>query len=165
MRTWGHVLLAGLLVTAATGCNAETGTALPAQTTTTTTTASATAALPSATAPAMATDGVNYAACGDGNCEVVVSGPAEIPVGGSLGAGTLSVTAVNADGIDFKLALGAGSSSGSLKGNCMLTFVRGGGGSSCSSKPMDPPAPKVGTVAMQLGDVRPGAVVLRLVTG
>jgi hypothetical protein len=73
---------------------------------------------------------------------------------------------VLADGIDFGLKLASGASSnGSLKGNCTLTFTRGGGGSSCSNEPAGPPTPRSGTFALQLASASDGVMILRMVTG
>ncbi|MEV6900373.1 hypothetical protein [Amycolatopsis sp. NPDC051372] len=50
------------------------------------------AAASSAESPAA--DGTNYSSCTDGDCEVAVSGPTDIPLGGQGDVATLSVTEV-----------------------------------------------------------------------
>jgi hypothetical protein len=155
------LLTGGLLAALATaGCGTVSGTAVPAATTTAAVTTTTT------TPPApTAADGADYAACADGTCEVAVSGPVDIPLGGSVGPGTFAVRAVLADGVEFELTSAIGGGSGSLKGHCTATFVPGGGGMSCSSKPSAPPEPRAGVLAVQMVGVTDGTAVLRLVTG
>ncbi|ONI90912.1 hypothetical protein ALI22I_10785 [Saccharothrix sp. ALI-22-I] len=152
-----RLLIAGGLLAAMTaaGCGTVSGTAVPAPTTTTTT----------PPPPPTATDGTDYAACADGTCEVAVSGPVDIALGGSAGPGTFSVRTMHADGIDFEVTLAQSGGSGTLKGHCTLSFVPGGGGSSCSTKPSPPPAPRAGVLAVQMVGVTDGTAVLRLVSG
>ncbi|MGC7096857.1 hypothetical protein ACPZ19_19470 [Amycolatopsis lurida] len=111
-----------------------------------------------------AADGRDYATCADGTCEVLVSGPVEIALGGTAGISKLVVQAVEGDGIRFETQ-GEGTSSGSLSTNCISTFYENGGGSSCSTAPREAPAPTDGVVAMQLASVRDGTAVLRVVSG
>ncbi|MBN6033632.1 hypothetical protein [Amycolatopsis sp. 195334CR] len=109
----------------------------------------------------VAADGSDYAACADGTCEVLVSGPAEIALSGTAGISKLVVRAVEGNGIRFE----AGGSSGSLSANCISTFYENGGGSSCSTAPREAPAPVDGIVAMQIASVQDGTAVLRVVSG
>ncbi|WP_158848843.1 hypothetical protein [Saccharothrix deserti] len=156
--TVDRLLITGGLLAAmvAAGCGTVSGTAVPAPTTTTTTT----------TPPApTAADGTDYAACADGTCEVAVSGPVDIALGGSAGPGTFSVRTMHADGIDFEVSLAQSGGRGTLKGHCTLSFHPGGGGSSCSNKPGPPPTPKAGVLAVQMVGVTAGTAVLRLVSG
>lgn len=144
---------------AATGCGTVAGNAVPAPTTTTTVTTTTTPPAPTAA------DGADYAACADGTCEVALTGPVDIAVGGSTGPGTFKVLAVGEDGIEFELDLPRSGGRGTLKGFCTLTFVPGGGGSSCSTKPSAPPEPRTGVLAVQLVGVAGGTAVVRLVAG
>ncbi|UJW35760.1 hypothetical protein L3Q67_19370 [Saccharothrix sp. AJ9571] len=111
-----------------------------------------------------AADGRDYAACADGNCEVLLSGPAEIGLSGTAGLRKLLVQAVEGDGIRFETQ-GDGTSSGSLSLNCISKFYENGGGSSCSTGEQEAPEPVDGVVAMQVADLREGTVVLRIVSG
>ncbi|MEU4765221.1 hypothetical protein AB0H12_18380 [Actinosynnema sp. NPDC023794] len=157
------LLAGGLLAALATaGCGPVSGTAVPAPMTATTTTTTTTTTTPPAPTAA---DGANYAACADGTCEVALSGPVDIPLGGAAGPGTFAVRAVLADGIEFELTSAIGGGSGSLKGHCTATFVPGGGGMSCSNKPSPPPEPRAGVLAVQMVGVVDGTAVVRLVTG
>jgi hypothetical protein len=164
--TADRLLLAGgvLAALATAGCGSVPGTALPAATTTTHTTTTTTTTTTTEPTPTAA-NGTDYAACADGTCEVAVSGPVDIPLGGPTGAGTFAVRAVRADGIDFELTLPHTGSSGSLGGFCTATFTAGGGGMACSNRPSGPPEPQPGVLAVQLVDATGGTVVLRLVTG
>lgn len=120
---------------------------------------------PSTTAapPALtAADGSNFAACADGTCEVLVTGPADIPLTGQGGLQGISVAAVTAQGIDFKLN---GGGEGSLSPGCIVTLYENGSGSSCSSGEPRKPDPVDGVLALQLTEVRDGKAVLRLVSG
>ncbi|WP_020668149.1 hypothetical protein [Amycolatopsis nigrescens] len=124
------------------------------------------AAPPSSAAP-VAADGTDFTACTDGNCEVLVSAPADIPVGGHGGGITkLSVVTLDAAGLSFKTETDGGGGSGELKGGCVLTFYSGGGGSRCTSggEPTAPEA-QTGVLAMQLVSATDKGVVVRLVAG
>jgi hypothetical protein len=127
-------------------------------------TAGATASTPSSSAvPApVAVDGSDYTACADGACEVLVTGPVDIPLTGQGGLRRISVVAVTADGIDFAAD---GGGTGSLTPGCVATFYQNGSGSRCSSGKPEKPQPVDGVLAMQIADLRGGTVVLRLVSG
>ena len=158
--TVDRLLLAGgvlaALVTA--GCGTVSGTAVPGSTTTTTT-------ITTTSPPPTAADGANYAACADGTCEVALTGPVDIAVGGSTGPGTVKVLAVREEGIDFEVDLPRSGGRGTLEGFCTLTFTPGGGGSRCSNTPSPPPEPQTGVLAVQLVGVTAGTAVVRMVTG
>lgn len=118
---------------------------------------------PSVSPPALpAADGRDYAACSDGTCEVLVSGPVDIPLTGQGGLTGISVAAVTADGIDFTTA---GGGTGSLTPGCVSTFYENGSGSRCSSGEPEKPQPVDGVLAMQVAELRDGIAVLRLVSG
>ncbi|EQD84307.1 hypothetical protein N599_20830 [Saccharopolyspora erythraea D] len=125
-----------------------------------------TATTESQPAPALAAaDGRDYAACADGNCEVLVPGPVTFALDGRAGFGELVIHRVEGTGIQFDLKGADSSASGSLSTGCISTFHSGGNGSSCSTAPRPAPDPVDGTLAMQLADARDGQVVLRLVSG
>src|SRR5687767_3987024 len=67
--------------------------------------------------PLQAADGSNYEACADGVCEVAVSRPVTLRLGGPAGAGsTLVIREVLDDGLDIDLTLaGGGGGDGTLK--------------------------------------------------
>ncbi|MGA6167299.1 hypothetical protein [Amycolatopsis magusensis] len=111
-----------------------------------------------------AADGRDYAACADGNCEVLLGGPAEIGLNGIAGLHKLLVKAVDGEGIHFETQ-GDGTSSGSLSLNCISQFYENGGGSSCSTGEQSAPQPVDGVIAMQVAGLREGTAVLRIVSG
>jgi hypothetical protein len=115
-------------------------------------------------APAPAEDGTNFAACSDGNCEVEVSGPVDIPLTGQGGITKLSVTKVEPSGLSFTTTSKGGTGSGDLRGGCTLTFFSGGGGSSCGGK-QNPPGRQTGVLAMQIARTTNGHPILLLVAG
>jgi hypothetical protein len=117
-----------------------------------------------AAAPVTAADGTNVAACADGNCEILVSGPIDIELNEHGGLTRLSVVEVGPSGLGFTTTTPGGSGSGEIQGDCTLTFFEGGQGSSCGGD-QAPPQKRTGVLAMQLGDRVDGGVVLRLVSG
>lgn len=160
-RRAGLLTCASLAALAVAGCGAESGSgsaASPHPTPTATKTAS-----PAPTAA----DGTRYSACKDGNCEVAVSKPVKIRLGGRIGSGTLSVTKVLSDGVKIDLTLPGGGGEGSIKGHCTSTFhiQSAGGGLSCPVRPSGPPEPQAGDFAIQLVAVTGGTAILRLATG
>lgn len=147
--------VAVLLVLFLAGCTvSRVGTPSAASTTATTTTTEP----PSPTA----LDGIDYQACGDGTCEVEISGPVTIPLPG----GGLVVSAVLSDGIEFDLTSANGGGSGSLRGNCTAVFGGGGGGMTCSSAegPPDPPTTRPGLLQIQIVGVYDDAAIIRIVS-
>jgi hypothetical protein len=92
---------------------------------------------PTTTAPATAADGTDYAACATRTCQVSVSGPVDIRFGGSA-PGTMSISKVYGDAVDFTLTLDDGeSANGTLKPGCDATTVGGGGMSGSFGSPSD----------------------------
>jgi hypothetical protein len=161
--------LLGCALLAAAGCTtAVSGHAAPAATTatvapTTTAAPTPTAAPPSTTPPGpAAADGIRYAACADGSCQVGVYRPVRITVRGNI----LTVTRMLADGFDYRVALANGaSSSGSLRGHCTLRLTGGGGGLACSLS-SQPPAPReAGVFLIQLQGMAGRNAVIRLLAG
>jgi hypothetical protein len=161
---WRPGLVASvLLATLATaGCGGETGptanTASPRPTTTVAKTPPP---------PPTAADGTRYSACKDGDCEVAVSKPVKIRLGGRIGSGSLAVKKVLSDGVKIDLTLPGGGGNGSIKGHCTSTFhiATAGGSLSCPVKPASPPKPDAGDFAIQLVAVTGGTAILRLATG
>ncbi|WP_051897957.1 hypothetical protein [Sciscionella sediminilitoris] len=139
-------------------------------------------AAPSSVAPTAA-DGTDYAACAGRSCEVQVSAPVKIRVGGSA-PGRLAVTKVRADSVDIDLTLSdGGGGNGTLKPGCS-TFVfhsSGGGsgtlggsgslgGSGTFASPgqgcgTEKPTAEPGAVTVQLPAIQDGKAILRIVTG
>jgi hypothetical protein len=117
--------------------------------------------------PPVAANGTRYSACKDGNCEVAVSKPVKIRLGGHTGSGTLSVKKVTSDGVNIDLTLPGGGGKGSVNGHCTSTFHiwSAGGTLSCPVKPAGPPKPGAGEFAIQLVAVTGRTAILRLVTG
>lgn len=134
-----------------------------AETTTSTAAASTTSTLPPAA------DGTDLAACADGNCEVAVSAPVDIPLTGhATGITTMSVVELTPDGFSFTMTSnGNERGSGDLRGGCTLTFYSSGVGSSCPGpdQELPPPAPEAGALALQLVGAADGTAVFRLVSG
>lgn len=146
--------VAVLLVLFLAGCTvSRTGTPVAASDPTTTTT---TEPVPTAQ------DGADYQACADGTCEIEISDAVTIPLPG----GSLVVSAVLSDGIEFDLTSAAGGGNGSLRGNCTAMFGGGGGGMSCSSLdgPPDPPTPRPGLIQLQIVGVYDDAAIIRIVS-
>jgi hypothetical protein len=149
----GVVLLVAVLVLG--GCTvSRVGAPAPAKTTVTTTTTT--------TPPApTAQDGSDVNACADGTCEVAIAGPVTIPVPG----GSLVVSQVLDDGIEFDLSAAVGGGSGTLRGFCTAAFGGGGGSMTCPvTGPADPPASSPGLLAVQMVGVYDGAAILRIVS-
>ncbi|MEV4753582.1 hypothetical protein AB0J86_00465 [Micromonospora sp. NPDC049559] len=133
--------------------------------------------VPPAPSPVTAADGTNHRACADGTCEVAVSRPGTIRLGGRAGSGsTLVVREVLDDGLDFDLTLargGGGSGTLKFKDSCgtIVRFDRSGGGGSGSfcnadGSVLPAPEPQAGVVALQVpGKTSDGAIVLRIVSG
>ena len=127
---------------------------------------------PNTTSPAKTTtpspsaaDGKNVAACADGNCEVLLTGPVDIDLGGHGDVATMSVTGIDSSGVHVSLKdTGGGTGTADLGTGCTLTFVDGGGGSSCGGR-QDPPPAQTGVLAAQLVHLDKGSAVLRLVSG
>lgn len=140
---------------------AETG--RPAHTGTASATSSPPAPKPTAS------DGTRYSACADGTCEVAVSRPVDIAVGG----GTLSVKGVKpGNELMFEIATADGATgSGTLKGcGTVLSFSPGGSGVTstiCDAGGIpEPPDPEPGALLIQMaGWNADRAAVLRLVSG
>jgi hypothetical protein len=126
---WVPVLGLAIVAVVGAGCDRPVaGSARPASNwhpPTTTTPAPTTTTVP--TVPATAADGNDYATCATRTCEVSVSGPVDIRIGGSA-PGTLSIKDVTGDAVDFTLSLDDGESAdGTLKPGCDATTVGGGG--------------------------------------
>jgi hypothetical protein len=148
------------VVLALAGCTvSRVGAPVPVKTTTTTTTTTTTPPAPTAQ------DGTNYQACADGTCEISVGGPATIPLPG----GSMVISAVLEDGIEFDLNSASGGGNGSLRGYCTAVFGGGGGGMSCPSEQApapapDPPTPTPGMLSVQIAGVYDGAALVRIVS-
>lgn len=133
----------------------------PHPTTTTTTTAATTTA-----APATAADGTDYAACATRTCEIAVSGPVDVRIGGSA-PGTLSISSVSADAVVFTLTLDDGeSANGTLKPGCDATTVGGGSMSGSFAAPGDsecvttPPDAVPGAVTFEMAAMSGGLAII-----
>ncbi|MCA1655147.1 MAG: hypothetical protein LC635_01470 [Pseudonocardiaceae bacterium] len=152
-----------VVVLALAGCTvSRSGAPAPGTTATLPTTLTTTLPTTTTTPPApTAQDGADFQACADGTCEVAIAGPASIPLPG----GSLVVSAVLEDGIEFDLTSAAGGGSGSLRGYCTATFGGGGGGMECPADgPAEPATATPGLLTVQIRGVSDGAVVVRIVS-
>lgn len=84
------------------------------------------AASSSAAAPAAA-DGSDVSACRDGDCEIVVTAAAEIPLDPMFGVNRLAITAVSGTTVDAVAETGSGVSSRVTGGGRVVSRSRGGG--------------------------------------
>ncbi|MEU4669590.1 hypothetical protein AB0F91_16790 [Amycolatopsis sp. NPDC023774] len=73
--------------------------------------------------------GRDYAACTDGNCEVLVTKTVDLSAGGRGDLDTLSITHIGRGGVDYELKGAHGGGSGNLTTGRVSTFYEGGGGS------------------------------------
>ncbi|MET7991647.1 hypothetical protein ABZU76_12125 [Amycolatopsis sp. NPDC005232] len=112
-----------------------------------------------------AADGRNYAACADGNCEVLVTKPVDLPAGGRGDVDTLSITRIGPGGVDYELKSAHGSGSGNLTTGCVSTFYEGGGGSACYSGDVPRPEAQTGVLAVRLTGAPAVGAVVQLVSG
>lgn len=163
------LLATGLLLTACASPPPATTAPPSSSTTPSSTTPSAISSTPPPPPPApAAADGTNYRACQDGNCEILLTGPAEIPLGSRGRRGKLVVKKVNPNGVDFDLDVpGGGGGNGTLNLHCTALFNIGsaGGGMACPREPEGPPAPRPGIFAVQrVHGAADGATILRLVS-
>jgi hypothetical protein len=112
-----------------------------------------------------AADGADVTACADGNCEVLLESATTVPVPG----GTLSLTLVGDDRVEYEVSIKGSNGSGSAEGNCVSTFTLDGtgSGSTCyaGEGPAPDPEPRPGEMAMVIAGQDSGTPVLRLVTG
>lgn len=118
------------------------------------------------TAPATAADGTDYAACATRTCQVSVSGPVDIRFGGSA-PGTMSISKVYGDAVDFTLTLDDGeSANGTLKPGCDATTVGGGGMSGSFGSPSDTecatqaPTATPGTVTFEMSSAANSVAII-----
>lgn len=137
------------------GCSAVTGVPTPASQTT-------------GPPKPVAKDGTDYAACADGNCEVVVDQPVTITITGH----SFAVKSIEEDRIAYELTMaGGGTASGSLGGACvaLVEFNTDGTGSfstsSCggTSAP-SAPQPRQGRSRLLISGLAHGAVLIQVVT-
>ncbi|GLW65869.1 hypothetical protein Arub01_41130 [Actinomadura rubrobrunea] len=114
-----------------------------------------------------AADGTRIAACADGNCEILVTGPVEIDVGGHGGLRKLSVVKVAPTGLSFTAtADGGGGGTGTLEPGCTLRFYENGQSSACVAGGSPPPLERQkGVLAMRVTAAGRDGVVLRLASG
>lgn len=97
-----------------------------------------------------AKDGTDIDACRDGECEVAVSKPTDIPLDGELGVTTVSVTAIDDEEVTVSCA--TGSSSGSEGGGegKMSLLEPGGGALPCGDLELSVSAIADGTAVVVL---------------
>jgi hypothetical protein len=159
------IVLVGLVT--ACGGDGSDGSGAEAATETTAETTSTTAESTTTTRP-RAADGTDLAACADGNCEVEVSAPVDIPLTGQAGGITmLSVTEVTPDDFSFTtVSNGGGTGSGGLSEGCIARQTSNGGSSMCPGPDPDLPLPvEPGVLAIQPVELADGTAVLRLASG
>ncbi|WDV54178.1 hypothetical protein PV963_29385 [Streptomyces coeruleorubidus] len=115
-----------------------------------------------------AADGRDITACADGNCEIAVSEPVEIPFKGPRGPATLSVTEVGSNAIAYTVKSGTGQSKGSASGpgqGCITVLRSNGSGNSCRGLgAAGRPSPQPGAVVIQAATGKDGTAVLQLVS-
>ncbi|MFI0486338.1 hypothetical protein [Actinomadura sp. 9N215] len=157
-----------LTALAAAGCGASDDGARPEQSESSPApTNPAVTASPAATAA----DGTNVSACGDGNCEILVSGTVAIDPRRHGGLKKLSLTEYHSSELTFKAESREGTSTGNLMQGCTVLLTKFGESRHCSvaegGSPLPPaPAPKqTGVIAMQIVGPAQDGVVLRLVSG
>ncbi|MEU5154692.1 hypothetical protein [Glycomyces sp. NPDC021274] len=111
-----------------------------------------------------AADGTDYAACGDGSCEVAVSEPVDLELDGF----TLQVTAVIEDGVDISTERGGGSTSAGISGGyCVAFLTENGVQTGCYGGFVGderPPVPEAepGVLIVELLDFTAGTAILRI---
>ena len=168
-RLWRAVLPALAVVAVVAGCDRDIAgsarAARPPHPTTTTTTTTTTVPT-TAAAPATAADGTNYAACATRTCEIGVSGPVNIRIGGSA-PGMLAISSVSLDAVVFTLTLDDGESAdGTLKPGCDATTLGGGGMSGTFGSPGDadcastPPDAVPGAVTFEMPAASGGVAII-----
>lgn len=167
---WGAVLALLIGTVAVAGCDRTVaGLAEPVpgwHPKPTTTTTPATTPPTTTTAPPTAADGTDYAACATRTCQVSVSGPVDIRFGGSA-PGTMSISKVYGDAVDFTLTLDDGeSANGTLKPGCDATTVGGGGMSGTFGSPSDAdcasqaPSTEPGTVTFEMSSAANSVAII-----
>lgn len=116
--------------------------------------------------PTMAADGDTYSACATRTCEVSVSGPVSIRVGGSE-PGTFAVTGISGNKVDFTLDFDdGGNASGTLVPGCDVSSIGAGSTSVSSSGPGDTscytkaPAAVPGMVTFVMPSVTKGVAII-----
>jgi hypothetical protein len=177
-RMWLGCLLAGLagLAMAGAGCGSDSGddeasdrtraSGERANAANTSTTAEPPSSTTSTTiARPRAADGTNIAACADGNCEVELSGPVDIPLTGQGGGITmLSVTEVTADDFRFTTTSGPGQTgSGGLGEGCISRLTSNSASSGCPGPDPNQPLPaEPGVLSLQPVSLTNGSAIVRL---
>ncbi|MFM9371469.1 hypothetical protein [Streptomyces sp. Da 82-17] len=123
---------------------------------------------PPSPSPALtAADGDDVAACADGDCEVVVSGPVVVRFDGPGGAATLSVTEVGRHKVAYSVKSGAGRSQGSASGpghGCLTVLRANGSGNSCGRLAPGRPERRQDAVVVQLTAAAGGSALLHIVS-
>jgi hypothetical protein len=173
-RVWLAGVLAGLAALAMAGCGSDSGddqeaSGERANAANTSTTAEPTSSTTSSTATTIArpraADGTNIAACADGNCEVELSGPVDIPLTGQGGGITLlSVTEVTADDFRFTTTSGPGQTgSGGLGEGCISRLTSNSASSGCPGPDPNQPLPaEPGVLSLQPVSLTDGSAIVRL---
>ncbi|OUD00885.1 hypothetical protein [Streptomyces swartbergensis] len=117
---------------------------------------------------ASAADGRDITACADGNCEIAVSEPVNIPFKGPRGPATLSVTEVGPNTVAYTVKSGNGQSKGSASGpgqGCITVLRSNGSGNSCGGLgDAGRPSPQPDAVVIQAAAGQDGTAVLQLVS-
>ncbi|GAB3441860.1 hypothetical protein [Actinophytocola sediminis] len=116
-------------------------------------------------APPTAADGSDVSACADGDCEVLLEDSQTIPVPD----GTLTITLVGDNRVEYEVSIAGGGSSGSTEGNCVSTFTLDGTGSgsvcAAGGGPALEPDPGPGELAMVVTGQDIGTPILLLAIG
>lgn len=113
-----------------------------------------------------ASDGKHLKACTDGNCEVLLTHPVDIPVNGHGGLDELSVKKLRASGVDFEVDTGSFSI---VPGCTSLIYEYGnasGSSSQCALGSTPGPPEKIrGVLSVQLISVDKDSAIVRLASG
>lgn len=151
---------AGLLLLAVAGCGAATHHTHPDVT------PHATTASPTPTPTPTAADGRDLKACADGNCEVELTGKAEIPVGGYGGVDTLSVKKITAKSLHLVNSGDGGSGTSEISPGCVSLLYKGGSAIQCNSGGAASAPERIhGVLSMQVVSLDEHSAILRLAAG
>ncbi|MEU0743313.1 hypothetical protein [Streptomyces sp. NPDC006134] len=118
-----------------------------------------------------AADGDDIGACGDGNCEVLVTEPVTVRFEGPDGPVKLSVTKVGRNEIGYTATSETGAGGGQVSGEtsgaghgCTAVLTSAGGTGFCGPVGA-PPRERAGAVVIHLEPGGDGAAVLRIISG
>lgn len=131
---------------------------------------SARPASPSPTPSPTASDGRNLKACADGNCEVLVTHPRDIAVGGHGGVDEVSVDKITDGDVELSISSGGSGGMSGIGVGCTATFYTSGNSSGTSGScpeggAASPPEKIRGVLSVQLVSASKVSAILRLASG